>query len=249
MPGESPPGRARTSTCAGTCLPAARPIGTTATNPHGKYVVAPLVLRQRSDRTLACTPFEGWSALESSTAQSLAAPPATAFRNAPSEDWQLKTAPGELDVLATDDAFENFRLTATLTLDAPVGGLGFRLDGETGGGYFLEIEEGSDRVSLQKWVMTRDQWSNRPFYGWQELQRGRLRERFEPGTPLAVHLITNGPYIEIALDGEVVIATLSGERTVGPVGIWAESGSASLTDATITPSIGRGMASPDYSSR
>jgi hypothetical protein len=50
-----------------------------------------------------------------------------------------------------------------------------------------------------------------------------------------LQLIVNGPYIEAALDGEVVIAALSGERATGQLGIWAESGSVTLTDPILTP--------------
>ncbi len=205
-----------------------------ASNPHGKYVVAPLVLRQRADGTLACTSFDGWSALESGDSMPLASAARSLYRDAPCNDWRLETTPGELDLLATAQEFEDFRLTATLSLDAPVGGLGFRLEGDTGGGYFLEIEERSDRVSLQKWLNAITPWTNRPTFAWQEFQRGRLRHRFASGTPLPLEIVSNGPYIEISLDGEVVIALLSGARTVGPIGIWAESGSVTLSDATIT---------------
>ncbi len=50
-----------------------------------------------------------------------------------------------------------------------------------------------------------------------------------------LQVISSGPYIEVSLDGEVVLATLSGERTVGEVGIWAESGTIDLTDPRIVP--------------
>jgi hypothetical protein len=122
-----------------------------------------------------------------------------------------------------------------MVLDAPVGGIGFRLEGAAGGGYFIELEAGSDRVSLQRWLGASDRWSGRPTFTWQELQRGRLRRPFQPGTPLDVHLILNGPYIELALGGEVVIATLSGARTSGDLGIWCESGTVRLEGPSITP--------------
>jgi hypothetical protein len=46
--------------------------GQTAANPHGKYVVAPLILQPRADGSLACRSFEGWSALASRETVSLA---------------------------------------------------------------------------------------------------------------------------------------------------------------------------------
>jgi hypothetical protein len=147
----------------------------------------------------------------------------------------LQTETGELNLLATTEEWNDFRLTATLTLDAPVGGIGFRLEGDSGGGYFVELEEGSAKVSLQKWLSFTEPFSERVNFRWTELQRGRLHLPFAPGTPMTVSLISNGPYIEVALDGEVVLATLSGERQHGQIGVWAESGAVSLADAAITP--------------
>jgi len=206
-----------------------------AGNPHGKYVVAPLTLRQRADGTLACGSFDGWAGQANGAPVPLTAAETSLYRGAPAGDWRLVSEPGELDLLATAEEFDDFLLTGTLTLGAPVGGIGFRLEGAYGGGYFLEIEAGSDRISLQKWLSATERWTDRPTYAWHELQRGRLPRRFEPGTPLPLKVIANGPYIEISLDGEVVIATLSGERTTGQFGIWAESGSVSLGDPVLTP--------------
>lgn len=206
-----------------------------AGNPHGKYVVAPLALHQRADGTLACASFDGWSAVAEGEAATLPAAATSLYRDTGADGWSLATKPGQLDLLATAADHHDVILTGTLTLDAPVGGLGFRLEGDSGGGYFLEIEEGSDQVSLQKWLGALSPWTERPGFAWRELQRGRLRAPFTPGTPLALRLVMNGPYIEISLDGEVVVATLSGERTVGQIGVWAESGAVSLADARIVP--------------
>jgi beta-fructofuranosidase len=206
-----------------------------AANPHGKYVVAPLVLQPRADGSLACRPFEGWSALANEAARALESDTTTLYRGVPTGDWALQTETGELDLLATTDTWSDFRLTATMTLDAPVGGVGFRLEDGTGGGYFVELVEGSENVSLQKWLSFAEPFSDRLNFRWTELQRGRLQQPFAPGRPMTVSMVSSGPYIEVALDGEVVLATLSGERQHGQIGIWAESGAVSLADATIMP--------------
>jgi hypothetical protein len=205
------------------------------TNPHGKYVVAPLTLARWADGTLSLASFAGWSALETGPAASPATPSTTLYRKNPIDGWRLETAPGELDLLATTEPHDDFRLAGTLILDAPAGGIGLRLEGDTGAGYFVELEAGSDSVSLQRWLGTTDTRSGRPWFTWTELQQGRLRRPFVPGTPLALHLICNGPYIEVAVDDEVVLATLSGARTTGEAGIWCESGSVTLADPAITP--------------
>jgi beta-fructofuranosidase len=204
-------------------------------NPHGKYVVAPLALTRRADGSLACASFDGWNALADAPSAPLPAPAASLFRQAPSDGWRLENAPGALDLLAGPEEYGDYRLTGTLTLDAPTGGIGFRLTGDSGGGYFIQLDEGLDRVSLQKWLPRTISWTAHPGFGWQQLQAGRLRQAFTPGTPLALQLIVNGPYIEVALESEVVIAALSGERATGQLGIWAESGSVALTDPVLTP--------------
>jgi len=211
----------------------------TARNPHGKYIVAPLTLTQRPDGSLACGSFPGWADYELDSPLLAGPMTATLFRNAaPGGDgpgWSLRTHPGELDLLATPEPIQDFSLNATLTLDAQAGGIAFRLDGDTGGGYFIELGAGSDAVILQRWLLTTEERSGRRWFAYDELQRGRLRAPFAPGVPLELRLLVNGPYIECSIDGEVVIATLSAARTEGRAGIWVDSGSARLTNFEIAP--------------
>jgi len=86
------------------------------------------------------------------------------------------------------------------------------------------LEQGSDRVSLQKWLPRTVTWTNRPSFAWQELQAGRLRQPFVPGTSLPVQVISNGPYLEVSLGGEVVLVTLSGGAPEGRVGCGRNPG-------------------------
>ena len=211
----------------------------TARNPHGKYIVAPLTLTQRPDGSLACGSFPGWADYELDSPLLAGPMTATLFRNADPggahPGWSLQTNPGEFDLLATPEPIQDFSLNATLTLDAQAGGIAFRLDGDTGGGYFIELGAGSDEVVLQRWLLTTEERSGRRWFAYDELQRGRLRAPFAPGVPLELRLLVNGPYIECSIDGEVVIATLSAARTEGRAGIWVDSGSARLTNFEIAP--------------
>jgi hypothetical protein len=140
-----------------------------------------------------------------------------------------------MDVLATFDDAENFWLEGTLHLDASAGGLAFRLD-DKGGGYFVELFADTSEVSLRKWLpasATGD--PGRPWFRQVELQRGNLPRQVARVEPIPFRLIVVGPYLECSLASEVVLATLSAERTTGRVGVWAESGSASITSLLWTP--------------
>jgi beta-fructofuranosidase len=211
----------------------------TARNPHGKFIPAPLTLMQRPDGSLARGSFDGWSGYETTAPAPVAPQSTTLFRGAEMTgtdgEWSLHTNPGELDLLASSDAQTDFSLTGTLILDAPAGGIAFRLDGDTGGGMFVELAAGSDAVVVQRWVLTRNSRSDRQWFAVDTLQRGRLPRPLTPGTPLELGLIVNGPYIELSLGGEVVIATLSEATSTGRIGIWADSGAISLTDARLAP--------------
>jgi hypothetical protein len=48
-------------------------------------------------------------------------------------------------------------------------------------------------------------------------------------------LLSVGPYLELELDGEVVLATLTGARLAGRIGVWAEGGLARIADARLSP--------------
>jgi len=83
--------------------------------------------------------------------------------------WYLQTQPGELDLLATPEPIQDFSLNATLTLDGQAGGVAFRLDGDTGGGYFIELGTGSEQVVLQRWLLTTEERSGRHWFAYDEL--------------------------------------------------------------------------------
>ncbi|MGI9254670.1 MAG: hypothetical protein ACR2J8_13080 [Thermomicrobiales bacterium] len=137
-----------------------------------------------------------------------------------------------MDVLAGVDAPDDFDLTMKLDLSAAAGGLAFRLDDE-GGGYFVEFGPKSREVVLVKWMPERDAVSGARGYRREELQRELLYEPFEGGTKTPVRLLVVGPYIEVSVRGEVVLATFSGERMTGRWGIWAECGTAFADDVQI----------------
>ena len=133
-------------------------------------------------------------------------------------------------MVAGADDLEDFLLEGTLTLDAPSGGLGLRLD-ERGGGYVVELAPGRDEVTLQKWLPPADV----PTYSYLELQRGRLHRPFEAGRTVPFRLLAVDAYVELEMDGEVVLATLTRQRAEGRVGVWAEGGCARIDGARLSP--------------
>jgi len=206
----------------------------TVTNPFGKYLPAPLVLVPRPDGSLARRAFPGWSAyLDGDLVP--AQPMSLSLyhqRSAAESAWKVNAHGGRFDVLAAEAAMTDLWFEGTLSLRAAGGGLGIRLD-EDGGGYFVTLRPGSREVLLHKWLPTRDQHEGRPWFRYAELQRGELRRPLPGDAPTRFRLLTVGPYVELTLDDEVVLAALSAERTSGRVGIWAESGEARAVEVRI----------------
>ncbi len=201
-------------------------------NPAGKFVVAPLALVKRPDGSLARRSFSGWRAYRvKATAPPTVASHSLMWGRATNGAYTVDAADGVADIAASADEYEHFLLEGTLHLDAASGGLGFRLDGE-GGGYFVEVTVGSTAVSLQRWLPAGEPVS---WFRYDVLQRGNLHAPAIPGTPLPFALLVVGPYIEVTLGDEVLLCTLSAARTRGPVGIWAQSGTARTTDVRLTP--------------
>jgi beta-fructofuranosidase len=193
-------------------------------SPFGKYAVAPLVLERRADGSLAKRTFPGWAAYRDRAPDAPAAATSSLFRGVsldPAAPWALRAANG-MDVVGGAELVGDFWWSGQLHLSGRAGGLAFRLE-EDGTGYLVEIQDGGQTASLQKWLLGRDA-SGRPTFKYTELQRGRLATPVTPGAPVAFELLVVGAYIECSLGGEVVLATLSAERTRGRFGAWVESG-------------------------
>lgn len=209
-------------------------------NPHGKFVVAPLVLEPRPDGSLARRSFPGWDAYRAADLAPAAPKRTTLFRgaavdtDADGETWRIADETGGMDVLATETEAGDAWFEGILTVDAAAGGIAFRLD-DDGGGYVITLSRNSTEVLLQKWLPRRDPLSGLPWFTVTDLQRGVLRRPLTPGDPLPFRLLLVGPYIECSLDGEAVLATLSAERAHGRLGLWAESGSVTATGVRHAP--------------
>lgn len=202
-------------------------------NPAGKFVMAPLALVPRSDGSLAVRTFSGWRAYADGDATAPTAAPRSLYGDRDTGGaFSVEAPDGANDLVATAEDAEHFLLQGVLHLDAASGGLGFQLDGE-GGGYFVEITSGGTEVRLLKWLPAPRE--GRPYFMYTVLQRGQLRAPAAPDAPLPFALLVVGAYIEVTLGDEVVLCTLSAERTRGPVGLWAQSGTARAEELRLTP--------------
>ncbi len=206
----------------------------TQRNTGGKFVPAPLVLTQRPDRSLAYETFGGWSGYHDGAPAPLAPAGSTALQGeSTGEDglvWSLAPAAGTMDVLTTAGDHGDIDVSGTILIDAAAGGLAFRVDPETGAGYFVEMTVGSRTVALQKLLPTVDRWTGKQRFAYTDYQRGELRQPLERGAAIPFRLILSGPYIELSLGDGVVLATLSGEVVSGRFGFWVEDGTGSMED-------------------
>jgi hypothetical protein len=211
---------------------------TTVSNAAGKFVVAPLVLSQRSDLTLARRSFPRWTEYHQH-------PPATPVPasdlgednsgggNVP--EWRLEAPAGRMETRLTERDYGDLHATGRLRLSATTGGLSFRFDPATSDGHQIELQAGSTEVLLKKWLLSPEPRTGRPWFRMEILQRGQLPRPLARDTVVPFSLILSGPYVELELDGQVVIATLTAERVTGRFGIWAESGGISIDDFQISP--------------
>jgi beta-fructofuranosidase len=207
----------------------------TVRNPFGKFLVAPLVLGSRPDGSLSRQSFPGWLGYRSGEPAAVQPSGASLYHGSASGgEWMVRADGGRMEVLTAEGPVTDVWFEGTIRLDAATGGLAFRLD-EEGGGYFVTLRPGSDEVALVKWLPTRDPHDGRRWFRVSELQRGRLPRSLEHGTPVGLKLIVAGAYLECSVDGEVVLATLSAERTDGRIGFWAESGTLAASDVRIAP--------------
>ena len=208
-------------------------------NPYGKFVVAPLVLEPAADGRLVRRSFPGWEAYRAAPLAPLSAAGATTLCS-PSDaaavgGWTVD-APGGFEILAAAGEAGDACLSGTIVLDAAAGGLACRLDGDATG-YFLRLTPGSAEVVLTKWLPggRPEEVVGFPWFNYVDVQRGGLDRPLPRGAAIPFQLLAVGPYIELSLWGEVVIAAVTGERRQGRLGVWAEDGRVTLGEPLVAP--------------
>ena len=193
-------------------------------NPHGKYVVAPLALDRQPNGRLARRSFPGWNAFHDGPDEHPAPADRLAFSERESHgEWRIEATGGSTDLLVMRHEAEHFVFEGRFSLSSGSGGLVFRFD-PRGGGYEVHLQTGSAEIALHKRLPESGRDGRVSSARYVELQRGRVVEPIAAGKVVTFRLVVVGPYIECSIDGEVALATASAERTAGPAGVWAESG-------------------------
>ena len=142
--------------------------------------------------------------------------------------------------LSSDDGFEVFAFDANLehvrfSCQLQSQGFGkcgivFRLDGETRDGYYLSLDLLKGVAQLRSWG-TGEKGSREQMMQFKTLQsafwysadRGRVD----------ILLIAFGSYLEVSIDGRVVLCLVNQEFTTGQLGLYLESASVTLSRISI----------------
>ena len=182
-----------------------------ARNPFGKFLAPPLEIVPREDGSLGLRSFAGWQAYEGGAWQPVPA------------DWDLSAAATTRIAFAALPA-HNFQARGEFTLDAARGGLAFRVGEDESSGLFIELTPGSRSVTLQRWGTRQRDMGAALGLTYDVLQQAELHEPVRAGDPVAFTLLSVGPYVEFSVNGEVVLATMTGRPTHGACGVWVEDG-------------------------
>jgi beta-fructofuranosidase len=206
-----------------------------ARNPFGKFLAPPLVLSARDDGSLALGSFPGWddyrgdwAAVRTSDEQPLAAGPLTAA------DSLTAGGPGGMALVAAEAIAGDFVVEGSLVLSGARGGIALRLD-DAGNGLYLAMTPGSPRVQLQRWGIRRDERDGSLGPVFEILQEGERHNPIPDGREIALRMMTVGPYVEFALNGEVTVAFMTGTPAAGRWGVWVDDGTCFFREARWAP--------------
>ncbi len=127
-----------------------------------------------------------------------------------------------------DDALDHFRFQATLTMKG-LGkcGLVFRLDPESRDGYYLSLDLLKCVVQLRAWG-TGEDGSGEHMMQFRSLQSGFWYSKVRTG--VAVQLIAFGSYIELSVNGRVVLSLADQSFETGRLGVYLETAEVRVSD-------------------
>jgi hypothetical protein len=182
-----------------------------ARNPFGKFLAPPLEIAPRNDGSLGLRSFAGWQMYEGDAWQPVPL------------DGNLQASSTMASTFATPPA-HNYQVRGELTMNGARGGLALRVANDESSGLFIELAPGSRTVMLQRWgTRTRDMDAGLGLT-YDVLQQAQLHAPIPTGEPFAFTLLNVGAYVELSVNDEVVLATMTGRPASGASGVWVEDG-------------------------
>ncbi|MFN8593744.1 MAG: hypothetical protein U0031_19975 [Thermomicrobiales bacterium] len=199
---------------------------TSIRNPFGKFLAPPLLLTSRDDSSLALRSFPGW--------RDRLGPWEIAGAESSAQGAINATSHSGMTSATSRPPTDGFMVEGILRLGGARGGLVFRSDGE-GGGLVLELNANSRVVQLQRWARRRDMYGAATGPAFEIIQTADHHTPIRADAEIPVRVVAAGPYLEVSLDDEVVIAIMTGTPPHGDWGIWVEDGECVMQAARIAP--------------
>ncbi|MFT4037148.1 MAG: hypothetical protein QM692_03115 [Thermomicrobiales bacterium] len=184
-----------------------------ARNPFGKHLAPPLEIVPRPDGSLGLRSFHEWDSYRADNWQPVAG------------DWNLR-APGTAEMRFAEPPAADYTLRGELMLDAARGGIVLRGGDDGSSGLYVELTPGSRAITLQRWGTRPRDMGAALGLTYEVLQTAERPAPLPRGEAVSVGVLTVGPYLEIAINGEVAVATMAGRPEAGHFGLWVEDGAA-----------------------
>ena len=143
------------------------------------------------------------------------------------EDRLRLTCPSGYEAFLLDGLFESFRFRATLSLNGSGKcGMVFRVN-DQGDGYYLSFDLFKGVVQLRAWGVNPEGEGERAFK-YQQLQAGYFVNHGHG--PWDIEVIAHGMYIEVSINGYVMLSLVDDSYCEGALGWYTESAEIELSD-------------------
>jgi beta-fructofuranosidase len=207
-------------------------------NPGYRALFPPKEVQVQPDGTLRLGSFRGWRATWRGPAETLAPAAWTAHSEGPAT-WQATperltaSVVGQLLGAATATATD-FVYRQTVCFDEGRAlGLLFRASPNLEDGYWLRLDYARQNVELH--YLTAMDSSLRRYVRRQPSLKQECRAALPLGRPLQLQLIASHEYVELTIDGRVVLSVATWARPEGRLGVFLENGRGWFGPATVQP--------------
>lgn len=176
--------------------------------------------------------FETWcaGAIDTCRVRTLKSGEQTEFCRADEAHWDIHSPDG-FQAFVFRDELESFWLTGTLRLNGRGKcGLLFRIDPETHDGYYLSLDLLKGVAQLRAWGTAADQ-TGEHMMQFDTLQSGYW---FTRGSIEAeISLLTFGSYLELSINGRIVLSLADQRYTRGLAGVYLETASLEVKNLSV----------------